>query len=355
MLLPVPLLRDVRPRSRRISLHLAIDLDWLLLGRCPKLGNKILAESKASAMISVEVRLLSLAELMREYRIDELALMLSGLTHACEKFSTSDQLNQPLATDERIHHLGALLEGLMICSSNFDADGSLLSQISNFRQEILAKKVDRRECVIARRLTDILEAIKYNLGQRMFLYVPPDQAPYWNNVFWFGDAFLVVFPHTAKVELAELGACRVAGRWTACVFHSMRLAEYGLRKLAKSMSVTLIDKRKRVPIEYGEWQKIIDAINSKIAKSRLLASGPEKERQLKFYSDAAERCGYLKDIFRNEAAHVRRTYEKEEAIGIIERVKGFMEVLAKHYAEKELKRIRKRQPSNAETHESSPQ
>ncbi len=48
---------------------------------------------------------------------------------------------------------------------------------------------------------------------------------------------------------------------------------------------------------------------------------------LQFYSAMADQCEYIKDIWRNEIAHTRRTYSKEEALGVINRVKEFVKEL----------------------------
>src|SRR6266403_2878692 len=204
----------------------------------------------ALASVQGEARLLGLAALMKEYKIGDLALVLTGLTNLCRDLSTSDQLAQPITTDERLSDLAACLEALMICCNNFEADMSLINQIINLGQEILKKTIDRRESVLHARLKAVLDGVEHNLDLRRFMFVPADQAIYWNSFFTLGDEFLITFPHVAKVELQELGNCFAAGRWTACVFHSMRLAEHGLRKLAKSMQVRITDKNKICPIEF---------------------------------------------------------------------------------------------------------
>jgi hypothetical protein len=126
----------------------------------------------------------------------------------------------------------------------------------------------------------------------------------------------------------------------------MRLAEYGLRKLAATLKVKIVDKDKVCNVEYGDWNKVITAIKGKITKARLRPVGPKKEQELQFFSDMADHCEYMKDIWRNEMAHTRRFYEEREALGVINRVREFSRKLAKHYAEKEVKRIRKLRSGN---------
>jgi hypothetical protein len=103
----------------------------------------------------------------------------------------------------------------------------------------------------------------------------------------------------------------------------MRTAEYGLRALAKSIGVRLKHRGKKQPIEFAEWDKIITAINNKLLETKSLSAGPQKSARQKFYSEAAERCLYLKEL-RNEVSHVRKEYNGGEALGVMERINAFM-------------------------------
>jgi hypothetical protein len=124
-------------------------------------------------------------------------------------------------------------------------------------------------------------------------------------------------------------------------FSPVAYAEYGLRKIAKTLHVTVKDNGKIRPIEYADWNKVITGIKNKIGKARTLPAGPRKSEELEFYSRAADQCEYMKDIWRNEISHTRKLYKKNEAFGAIERVKDFMTLLAEHYAKKETNRVRK--------------
>jgi formylglycine-generating enzyme required for sulfatase activity len=109
----------------------------------------------------------------------------------------------------------------------------------------------------------------------------------------------------------------------------MRLAEHGLRKLAKRVHVTLNHKGKNYPVEYADWEAVITAIKNKITQSRQIPRGPKKVEELRFYSSAADQCEYMKDIWRNEISHTRRQYSKPESLAVINRVREFIESLSK--------------------------
>jgi hypothetical protein len=262
---------------------------------------------------------------MYEYKVGDLALMLVGLTNANRDLGTSDTLQQPICTDEFCNQFSLVLEGIEILARNFDADPSLLEQIHSLAEELKTGMADRRESVLHARVNAIANGVENNLHSRKFMFMPAEEASYWNNPKIFGETFILSFPEKASFEMIEVGKCFAAARGTACVFHSMRVAEYGLRKLARKLRVTIGDRGKKCPIEYGDWNKVITGIRNKIIEIRKLPAGPRREKSLQLYSSAADHCEYLKDIWRNELMHTRRFYSKAEALSVIQRVREFIE------------------------------
>ena len=203
--------------------------------------------------------------------------------------------------------------------------------MTTLERELKDGSADTRCAVLHARLEAIIDGVQNNLDSRKFMYIDRDDAKYWNNLQLFGNDFGTVFPTEATFELGELGKCFAASRAIACVFHAMRIAEYGLRILAKRVGVKLTDKGKPMPIEYATWDKVIQGMRSKINSARQLPQGRKKAQDLQFYSDAADHCEYMKDIWRNEIAHARhRFYTREETLGVISRVRLFCIMVAEH-------------------------
>lgn len=269
------------------------------------------------------------ADSMYQYNVSDFQEMFGALISAARNLETADHLrdnNATYLTEERMQNLAVVLDGLRIVCSNFDADPSLLSQIKTFSDDLLAGVADKREAVVLARVKGIIEGVHNNLASRRFMYIAADEAQYWENCEIFGKYFVLVFPKPACFEMLEAGKCFAAGRGTACVFHCMRVAEYGLRKLARKLKVTLADKGKKQPFEYGDWNKVITAIKNKIeTEIRRQPNNARRAAALQFYSSAADHCEYMKDIWRNELMHTRRMYSKSEALGVINRVRDFIE------------------------------
>jgi hypothetical protein len=146
----------------------------------------------------------------------------------------------------------------------------------------------------------------------------------------FGDEVYSVFGD-ARDDVRNTGNCIALGLPIASIVYSMRVAEYGLRKLARTLHVRLTHTRRSCAIEFADWHNLITAIKNKIREVRNLPVGPRKQIQLEGYSSAADHCEYMKDIWRNNTAHTRKLYTLPEAIGAFERVRDFMQFLAKHF------------------------
>jgi len=282
-------------------------------------------------------------DIVYDFPVGDLALMLVTVTRASRDLGTGDNLKnskistslskkglklREVCTDEWIGQLAITLDGLSITCRHFDPDPSLAELIIRLRDDLLHGSSDRREAVLKARLDAILGGIENNLNSRKFMFMPADQALRWQNTFQFGEKKLLErFGHRAVSEMLEAGNCYAAGRWTACVFHSIRVSEYALRKLAKKVGAKISDKGKPIPLEYGSWGKVISQIKNRLVGVDRLPLGPRKERKLKLYSDLADHCDFMKNIWRNESSHTRRLYEKPDALRLMARVRSLLQLL----------------------------
>jgi len=128
----------------------------------------------------------------------------------------------------------------------------------------------------------------------------------------------------ARLDVKASGNCLSGELFTAAVFHLMRVAEHGLRGLSRKVNVRLTHKGKTLPVEFAEWDGVITAIKNKIEASRKLPRGPRRQARLEFYSDAADHCLFMKEIWRNNISHARKPYIEAEALAVFNRVKDFM-------------------------------
>jgi hypothetical protein len=120
--------------------------------------------------------------------------------------------------------------------------------------------------------------------------------------------------------------CYALAHDTASVFHSMRVAEHGLRTLAKERKLRLPRNK---PVEWATWQEIIKALDDEItAIGRTKKAGAAKDAALEFYSGARADLNGFKDEYRNLVMHVRETYDEFQALRALTNVHAFMERLS---------------------------
>ncbi len=130
--------------------------------------------------------------------------------------------------------------------------------------------------------------------------------------------------------------CCALGHGTASVFHSMRVAEIGLRVLAKERRVRLPRER---PIELAEWRAIIDATEKKAAELRNCPVSAKRDDAVSFYQGALGELQAFKDVYRNNVCHTRDNFDDNQALSVLTHVRGLMGRLAARLDENSTKQI----------------
>jgi hypothetical protein len=114
--------------------------------------------------------------------------------------------------------------------------------------------------------------------------------------------------------------------YTACVFHMMRVAEIGMRSLAHSLPVSF----PRHPLEWADWENVIDGIESKskTAYGWTEPRGPIRDAARAFYSAAVAQLRAFKET-RNRVMHTRGPPLNDlDAQKVMRQVRDFMNGLS---------------------------
>lgn len=170
----------------------------------------------------------------------------------------------------------------------------------------------------------LVTSIQIELQSRLFLYVPNKNAAFYQEPFagWQNvqDAF-----SNASYDVEEAAKCLALERSTACVFHTMRVLEHGLRTLADEF---------KVPFEHKSWGEVIERIEKAIRQINQQAQKPSSWKDdEQFYSEAASQFMHFKNAWRNYTAHVQFKYTEAEAEAIYRHVRDFIVHLAKRLKE----------------------
>ncbi len=171
-------------------------------------------------------------------------------------------------------------------------------------------------------LDRLVEVIAGTLSHNKFMMVPENKAEYYGQPKLFGFAVAERFPKANK-EITEAGNCYATGNNTACVFHLMRVLEYGLRALAKKLKVRLPR-----PTEFEEWGKILGGIEKEIDKIEKLPKTRRRQADLEFYHGAAAQFRHFKNAWRNHVMHTQGDYDEYQAMSVMVHVREFTQHLA---------------------------
>lgn len=137
-------------------------------------------------------------------------------------------------------------------------------------------------------------------------------------------ASVAAFPSIERDVFSAID-CYALQHNTASVFHAMRIAEAGLRALARERKIKLA---KNKALEWATWQEIIKALDDEIKLIGSKRAGPAKDAALEFYSGARADLNGFKDEYRNLVMHVRATYDEFQALRALTNVHAFMDRLS---------------------------
>lgn len=271
-------------------------------------------------------RLWSIADMIEffGYKTFECGQVLQFVIIQLHRFQ--DQTEDMPSAMKQVYATGVVDMALQ-CLQSIHADNMSVVKVQMLRQALLMPDSRFTPETLGIKLEDIRINVGVELGKHKFAFIPGDNAKFFEQEKLFGERIYEQMAE-ARQDIKDAGNCIAASLHTAAVFHLMRIAEHGLRVLAKKFRVSITHKGKPCPIELGDWEQIITGIKNKITLIRQLPKA-SKQRQVKLelYSDAADHCTFMKDIWRNNTAHVRKTYKHSEAIAIFDRVRDFMQFL----------------------------
>lgn len=220
-------------------------------------------------------------------------------------------LTWPNELDDRIKGLGAQAKELGLNSS---AKG--IERLS------LAMNEGKSLAQLKPLFSYITQSFHDELEDIYLLHVASARQDLWEARQLFGSEVAKSFA-SASADIEEAGKCLALERYTACVFHLMRVMEVGLRALGKSLNDASID-----PAKNPSWKDILRKCEGELAKASKDRCA-EWRADDQFFSAATANLLAVKDAWRNPTMHVEINYTEETALDVFNVVKSFMRTLAK--------------------------
>jgi hypothetical protein len=179
-------------------------------------------------------------------------------------------------------------------------------------------------------LNNAQDALMSDLWSRKVIRIDAELVEFANNDLLFGQSVNDAFP-SAMPDIIEAGNCLAADCASAAVFHLMRVAEYGLRALARDRRIEI---PKNKPLDLATWEEIIKELEGAEDAMRTYKKTEARESQLVFYHGAMMEFKRFKNKFRNRIMHSRVSYDKDQAKSAFVHVKEFMLILSVRISEK---------------------
>jgi hypothetical protein len=178
--------------------------------------------------------------------------------------------------------------------------------------------------IVLREIEELWSALDHDTFKQLFCHYPADKVDLllrldanWMQVF---GAF-----ESARKEIEEGVDCYALGHNTACVFHMCRAAEIGLRAIAKERGISAV--RGSVPLEWGTWGQVFQAIEPKIEEIKTKPNGPQKDAALAFYQQVLADLRAIHS-YRDPVMHFHSTYDAAEARKVMSRAHDLLDKLA---------------------------
>ena len=145
--------------------------------------------------------------------------------------------------------------------------------VSTFRLQLKSSPPLSSYQAIHSQLGSIISCVQNELRSRTFVFIPESEAALFERDDLFEQVVNEKFPN-AKNHIKSAGNCRAAELYTAAAYHLMCIANLGLIGLARYLRVRI----KRTPLEYAEWQRLIDGVEAKLKQKTVRPTG-NKQRQ----------------------------------------------------------------------------
>lgn len=159
-------------------------------------------------------------------------------------------------------------------------------------------------------------------GQKV-LVMPPDAAErFADPEAIFGGTVLDAFP-SAQYDIQETGKCLALQRFTASVFHCMRIMEVGLEALGAELGLAVATN----------WNTALTQIEKEVRSRSIATHGPNWKSDETFFSEAVTHFRVVKNAWRNHTMHRRETFDEERARSVLQSTADFMRTLAGRLSE----------------------
>lgn len=165
--------------------------------------------------------------------------------------------------------------------------------------------------------SDVREAFTHELQTVLFLRATDDMVEHLDKKQPFGVSVSTAFPECVE-DLEEAHQCFALARYTASMFHLGRAMESAVKLVAKKAGAKIPKK--------DNWQHYSDAINAAIKAMPFNTLTQRNKREP--FAGVANYLFNFKEAWRNQTAHPKKTYTRQEARDLLSSAQAFFQYAA---------------------------
>jgi hypothetical protein len=263
----------------------------------------------------------SLWELMEELELGDLitrhhSLLVLAMAHEGDEADLSLSLRMKIETD--LNALDNHCRRLRLLVP--------LEYIKNARRILADRNAGMKNGLLGRHLNTLVAAIEIELRGRSVIAIRPEHTDYYTGKKFFDPDVYTKFP-SASFDFSEAGKAFALSRYTACVFHLMRVLEIGINAVRQCLAIP-------DPIKAADrnWGVALRNVKNELDRrqSKLWQDARDKE----VFEEIYVSLDAVRNPWRNATMHVENTYTEQDADHILVVVCGFMRALASRMDEK---------------------
>lgn len=171
-------------------------------------------------------------------------------------------------------------------------------------------------------LGSILTLMSVGLSKQRFAFVPLENQPFFEDDNLLEIASPSPLPE-ADQDTRAAGNCLALDLHTAAVFHLMRVAEHGVRRLITDFQIRIPS---RPCLEDADWSELINGLNAKVVALSTPSPkrGSQEQKEVERLTILISEARTLRN-FRNPTMHCRVVYNVHEAKNILVHVRTFIQ------------------------------
>ncbi|HTD21382.1 MAG TPA: hypothetical protein VK738_01935 [Terriglobales bacterium] len=160
-------------------------------------------------------------------------------------------------------------------------------------------------------IIELQSRLAEELSDHVFLRM--ERPHYYGKNPRFSPLVAEIYPEIAN-DIVEAGNCLAVGRGTACVFHLMRIMDFGLQKMGP--------KLKTQKMQNKNWQQILSQFNGAVSRMPESTSALKKKKEV--YTEMVSLLESVKTAWGDAAMTPKQVYTVKEAETLLGAVNEFI-------------------------------